>query len=89
MDPDAAQRPEDVGPRPIVESNTSAETVQESEQFARSLFDSLVPHIAVVDESGVIVAVNRAWRDFAAANMGSSTHLAEGANYLEVCDRAE
>jgi diguanylate cyclase (GGDEF)-like protein/PAS domain S-box-containing protein len=50
--------------------------------------DALVEHIAVIDASGRIVAVNRAWREFAAANGADPMQVSEGANYLEVCDRA-
>ncbi len=49
-------------------------------------FDALATHIAIVDESGVILAVNRAWRDFAAANASDTRALLEGANYLDICD---
>jgi diguanylate cyclase (GGDEF)-like protein/PAS domain S-box-containing protein len=50
--------------------------------------DALAEHIAVIDASGCIVAVNRAWREFAAANGANPAWLSEGANYLAVCDRA-
>ena len=63
-------------------------TSRESELFARSTLDSLSAHIAIIDESGTIVAVNKAWRDFAHANAVSGQNYAEGANYLRVCDSA-
>jgi hypothetical protein len=50
--------------------------------------DALVEHIAVIDASGRIVAVNRAWREFAATNGADPMQVSEGANYLAVCDRA-
>jgi diguanylate cyclase (GGDEF)-like protein/PAS domain S-box-containing protein len=50
--------------------------------------DALAEHIAVIDVSGRILAVNRAWREFAAANGADPVQVSEGANYLEVCDRA-
>ena len=59
----------------------------DSELFAQATLDSLSAHIAIVDESGEIVAVNRAWREFARANRAESNVL-EGANYLETCDAA-
>ncbi|MEI8312795.1 MAG: PAS domain S-box protein, partial [Verrucomicrobiota bacterium] len=34
---------------------------------------------------GTILAVNRAWRDYARANSAGTANLSEGANYLNVC----
>jgi hypothetical protein len=45
-------------------------------------------NVAVVDQKGAIVAVNAAWRAFARANGGDPGKVAEGANYLAVCDGA-
>lgn len=58
-----------------------------SELFAQATLDSLSAHIAIVDGSGKIIAVNRAWREFARAN-GADGNVSEGANYLDVCDAA-
>jgi signal transduction histidine kinase len=55
--------------------------------FAQATLDNLSAHIAIVDGSGTIVAVNRAWREFARAN-GAESNVMEGASYLEVCDSA-
>src|SRR3712207_2081055 len=61
--------------------------VQRGEERQRTL-DSLSAHIAIIDESGTIVAVNKAWRDFAHANGVAGRNYAEGVNYLRVCDSA-
>jgi hypothetical protein len=37
----------------------------ENESLLRSTLDSLSAHIAVLDGRGTIVAVNKAWRQFA------------------------
>jgi PAS domain S-box-containing protein len=50
--------------------------------------DSLSAHIAIIDETGTIVAVNKAWRDFARANGVAAQNYAVGANYLRACDSA-
>jgi diguanylate cyclase (GGDEF)-like protein len=42
----------------------------------------------VIDATGVILTVNRAWRDFAVGNGGSPGDLQEGANYLGICESA-
>lgn len=65
-----------------------AESRRESDDCARSVLDSLSDQIAVLDESGTILAVNRAWRAFAEAN-GAIGTIGEGANYLRVCEAAE
>ena len=54
----------------------------------RSLLSTLPAHIAVVDSSGTIVAVNQAWRDFATSNGAIVSKVVEGTNYFEVCDSA-
>ena len=61
---------------------------RESERFARSVLDSLDAHIAVLDHAGKILAVNKAWRDFAASNGARDADVSEGINYHEICDRA-
>jgi PAS domain S-box-containing protein len=63
------------------------EEARRSEDHQRTL-DSLSAHIAIIDETGTIVAVNKAWRDFARANGAAARKYAEGANYLRVCDSA-
>jgi signal transduction histidine kinase/DNA-binding NarL/FixJ family response regulator len=59
-----------------------------SESFARAAIDALAAHLAILDDKGTIIAVNRAWRDFARANSGGTDGLCEGVNYLAVCDAA-
>lgn len=59
-----------------------------SNRFALATIDALQAHICVLDEHGVIVAVNRAWQNFALANLPAPHDAAEGASYLDVCDRA-
>src|SRR5918997_1818642 len=63
------------------------EEARRTEDHQRTL-DSLSAHIAIIDETGTIVAVNKAWRDFARANGAAAQNYAEGANYLRTCDSA-
>lgn len=44
--------------------------------------------VALLDREGVIVSVNGAWRDFAAANGGEPARVGRGVSYLEVCAAA-
>src|SRR5919206_917382 len=69
------------------EQTARQEEVQRSADRQRTL-DSLSAHIAIIDETGTIVAVNKAWRDFARANGAAAKNYAEGANYLRACDSA-
>jgi diguanylate cyclase (GGDEF)-like protein/PAS domain S-box-containing protein len=75
----------------ITEQKLAAIALEESERFAKSTIDALSKHLCVLDENGTIIAVNKAWRDFAAANGdGQPTDhcLDTGANYLAACDNA-
>ncbi len=51
--------------------------------------DELPEHTAIVDSSGAIVAVNKAWKRFARDNGADLRKVSEGANYLDVCERAK
>jgi two-component system, cell cycle sensor histidine kinase and response regulator CckA len=73
--------------RDVTQRRTAEEAVRQSEAFARAALDGLSAHIAIVNESGVIESVNRAWRDFAAANGLVGGNVCEGADYLGVCAR--
>lgn len=57
----------------------------ESEQFARTTVDALSASIAILDETGRIIAVNQAWREFAEAHSPQPETIGEGANYLDLC----
>ncbi|MDR3634029.1 MAG: PAS domain S-box protein [Isosphaeraceae bacterium] len=60
---------------------------RESERLALSVLDSLAANIAVLEEDGKILTVNRAWREIGEKN-GVRDGFAEGANYFAVCDSA-
>ncbi len=57
--------------------------------FTQGILDSVSSQIAVLDRSGVIVAVNDPWRQFALKNSKDpgkpAPRTATGTNYLEVC----
>ncbi|QVL47083.1 MAG: PAS domain-containing protein [Thiocapsa sp.] len=53
----------------------------------QAVLDSLPEHVAVLDPNGVITLVNRAWREFAAANGDPDLKVSGvGSNYLAACD---
>jgi signal transduction histidine kinase len=63
------------------------EQARRSQELQQTL-DSLSAHIAILDESGEIIAVNDAWRKFAEANGGDPERVFEEVNYLGVCEVA-
>jgi signal transduction histidine kinase len=63
------------------------EETQRSQELQQTL-DSLSAHIAILDESGEIIAVNEAWRAFARSNGDDPGGVSEGTNYLQVCESA-
>jgi PAS domain S-box-containing protein len=50
------------------------------------VLNSLTDHVVVLDEKGVIIAVNAAWRSFAWKNGSATDYLGE--NYLTVCHQS-
>lgn len=72
----------------ITEIKNLTESVRSSEMFLQSAFGALDLHTVVVDQSGTIVLADQAWREFAKNNGGNFSRVLEGANYLEVCDKA-
>jgi PAS domain S-box-containing protein len=65
------------------------EELRASEAFNREVLDSLSAHVAVLDASGVIVAINRVWERAALHNDPSGlARVSLGANYVKVCERA-
>jgi len=63
------------------------DALRESERLATSALDALSANIAIVDEAGTIVRVNRSWSEFALANGGVPGAMGVGANYLAICER--
>ena len=75
--------------RDITERKQAEAQLRASRRFVRATIDSLSAHVCVIDADGVILDANRAWRNFAAANPPVGGNVAEGANYLAVCDAAQ
>jgi PAS domain S-box-containing protein len=83
----------------ITERRRAEQAIRDAQEFAQSTIDALSSHVCVLNEAGIIIAVNKAWREFAAANRRSDTELlkaespildrfGEGIDYLAVCDRS-
>ena len=58
------------------------------ERLALSLLDAMESSTCAVDRNGTIIAVNKAWRDFAAANGGDADRTGVGMSYFDVCAAA-
>ncbi|MBL0927586.1 MAG: PAS domain S-box protein [Phycisphaerales bacterium] len=56
--------------------------------FLSEALDALSAHIAILDDRGVIVEVNRAWREFAAQNGMNDPSWGVGSGYVAACENA-
>jgi len=54
-----------------------------------AILNALPAHVCLLDEHGVVVAVNEAWRRFGVANAIQPGYEGVGTSYLEVCERAD
>lgn len=59
-----------------------------SDPMAKTVLNSLSAHIAILDQSGIILETNRAWKIYAASNGMPEQVDSIGVNYLAVCDMA-
>lgn len=53
-----------------------------------TVVDSMSAHVAILDDQGVIIDTNRAWKEFALQNGVQQAFDGVGVNYLNVCDSA-
>jgi two-component system, chemotaxis family, CheB/CheR fusion protein len=61
--------------------------LKQAEIRLAQVLDALPQQVALIDHSGTITLVNRAWREFALQNGAhDDARTGVGANYLEVCD---
>lgn len=73
----------------IMERRAAESSLRNSEAFVENVLNSLTAHIAVLNDRGVIIAVNEAWRAFARENGGEDeAKVSVGANYFVVCEEA-
>jgi len=79
----------------ITERRRTEQALLDARELAQSIIDALSSHICVLNEAGTVIAVNRAWKGFWAANYGEADledqgrdGFGMGVNYLDVCDQA-
>lgn len=63
--------------------------LEQMQRFVERTLDALTSSVCVLDESGIILYVNEAWKSFGRGNGLRSDNGCVGSNYLEVCDGAE
>jgi serine phosphatase RsbU (regulator of sigma subunit) len=61
-------------------------TLKYSGSLAKTVLNSLSANIAILDENGVILETNEAWKNFATENKMRGRNDSIGVNYLELCD---
>lgn len=63
--------------------------LSDSERFLQSILDGQPSNIAILDQDGIIMSVNKGWRDFAIANSANRVTVeGKGLNYLNVLEQA-
>ncbi len=72
--------------RDISERKRASDIERESHHLLQGTLDALSSHIAVLDKTGKIIAVNQAWRQFSEVNHGTAVSCGVGVNYIEVCN---
>lgn len=75
--------------RDITDRKNAERALKESELFNRSILKALTSHIGVIDASGTLLAVNKAWNDFADQDCLSGLKRPEpGTNYFDILKKA-
>ena len=74
----------------VTELRQAQQALVASELLAQATIDSVSAHICVLDETGKLIAVNLAWREFSQQNTPLSDQSTGylGMNYLNTCDGA-
>jgi PAS domain S-box-containing protein len=70
----------DISVRRKIESELEASRI-----FAHAVIDGLSSQLCVLNEDGIIVSANHAWRRFYIDNGGDPEHLLKPVSYLEIC----
>jgi signal transduction histidine kinase len=75
---------------PVSERKRMEEELRKAEErIALSALDGLLTHIAILDAEGTILAINKAWRDFARDKQAGTDRGRVGANYFVHCEAPE
>jgi PAS domain S-box-containing protein len=75
--------------RDISENKKAQQVLKESELFNRSILSSINSHIAVAEENGLIISVNKAWENFSKeTTCAGLERTGPETNFLEACKRS-
>ena len=72
----------------IAERNRAEEALSHAYNFAAATIDALTAHVCVLDETGNILRINKAWQAFADDNSPFQGQYFIGSNYVNICDGA-
>ncbi|NBC17098.1 MAG: PAS domain S-box protein [Bacteroidetes bacterium] len=73
----------------VTERKRAEQELRASEALKQAVLSSMLAEIAVLDDDGTIVAVNRRWEEFAIQGGDHDLrHTGVGVNYLDVCERS-
>ncbi|MBV5340963.1 MAG: PAS domain-containing protein, partial [Deltaproteobacteria bacterium] len=72
----------------ISDFKRAEKSASSSQILAQMTIDSLLSNICVLDEQGVIMALNKSWRDFSQSNQADPSRVGVGVNYLDICSRS-
>jgi len=90
--PPSAAEPDGGTPPDPGRLERAEQALRAAEDFNRAILDAVSAQVAVLDEVGTIIAVNRPWRQFALENSGQPGEVAPrtdvGTNYLDICRAA-
>ena len=74
--------------RDVSDHRRAESELRDSRRFIAAILGALTTHVAVLDERGVVIAVNTAWERFESSDRSSTTTIGLGANYLAACEAA-
>jgi len=60
--------------------------MKSDDSLAKSILNSLSAHVAIIDQEGVILETNEAWKKFAVSNNITMQPDTIGVNYFDMCD---
>lgn len=69
--------------RDVTADREAREQVERSQRLLQATVDALAAHVAILDGTGTIIAVNRAWRSFGQANGYADPDHGIGIDYRE------
>ncbi|MBF0344991.1 MAG: diguanylate cyclase [Nitrospirae bacterium] len=74
----------------ISEKELIDKALMENKELSRAVLDCLPANIAVLSHNGLVINVNRGWRDYASKNNNTCLlNVNTGVNYIDACRKSE